>query len=218
MDSVVASTSIPNNAYVPSIPEMKSTSQLSPKIKSSASANVDVWTIIKILAIVIILAALGFNVFVYLDQGTDYLSKIVANIASYLPAGLAKTLNLTAKGTEVGSQIAAGAIADVGKIVGEVPKASLEKVKMGGENVMQNAVTQRLEKAVNENKNETAARTFQEDKSSGSSIQNLNPKSYCYVGSDRGYRSCVQIKNSTDCVSNQIFDRKDICENPTLRP
>ena len=40
---------------------------------------------------------------------------------------------------------------------------------------------------------------------------------YCYIGEDRGFRSCVQVEPSDKCMSGQVFSRHDICVNPTLR-
>jgi len=40
---------------------------------------------------------------------------------------------------------------------------------------------------------------------------------YCYIGEDRGFRSCVKVEASDKCMSGQVFSRQDICVDPTLR-
>ena len=40
---------------------------------------------------------------------------------------------------------------------------------------------------------------------------------YCYIGEDRGFRSCVQVDASDKCMSGQVYSRHDICIDPTLR-
>ena len=40
---------------------------------------------------------------------------------------------------------------------------------------------------------------------------------YCYVGTDRGYRSCIDIEDQDKCLSGDIFPTMDICINPNLR-
>jgi hypothetical protein len=40
---------------------------------------------------------------------------------------------------------------------------------------------------------------------------------YCYIGEDRGFRSCVKVDASDKCMSGEVFSRHDICVNPTLR-
>ena len=45
------------------------------------------------------------------------------------------------------------------------------------------------------------------------------PKSgYCYVGEDRGFRSCIEVGESTKCMSGEIFPTREVCVNPRLRP
>tara|TARA_Y100000816_G_scaffold245458_1_gene193452 strand:+ start:342 stop:980 length:639 start_codon:yes stop_codon:yes gene_type:complete len=40
---------------------------------------------------------------------------------------------------------------------------------------------------------------------------------YCYVGTDRGYRSCIDVETKDECLSGDIFPTRDICINPNLR-
>ena len=40
---------------------------------------------------------------------------------------------------------------------------------------------------------------------------------YCYIGEDRGFRSCVKVDAGDKCMSGQVFSRQDICVDPTLR-
>ena len=52
-----------------------------------------------------------------------------------------------------------------------------------------------------------------------SSTQRAGPtkSGYCYIGEDRGFRSCVSVKDSDVCMSGQIFPSNEICVNPSLR-
>ena len=55
---------------------------------------------------------------------------------------------------------------------------------------------------------------------SHSSIQTNKSSSksgWCFIGEDRGYRSCVEVGENDKCMSGDIFPTKDICINPTLR-
>ena len=52
----------------------------------------------------------------------------------------------------------------------------------------------------------------------GSRTQHTNSKSgYCYIGEDRGFRSCVKVNESDECMSGDIFPSNEICVNPNLR-
>lgn len=40
---------------------------------------------------------------------------------------------------------------------------------------------------------------------------------YCYIGEDRGFRSCVKVDASDKCMSGEVYSRQEICIDPTLR-
>ena len=52
---------------------------------------------------------------------------------------------------------------------------------------------------------------------SSNPIQSRSKTGYCFVGNDRGYRSCMEIDELDKCVSNKIFPTRELCINPTLR-
>ena len=44
------------------------------------------------------------------------------------------------------------------------------------------------------------------------------PKSgFCFIGEDRGHRSCVEVSENDKCMSGNIFPSMDVCVNPKLR-
>ena len=48
----------------------------------------------------------------------------------------------------------------------------------------------------------------------------MNPTSksgFCYIGEDRGFRSCINVKEGDVCMSGDIFPTEAICINPRLR-
>ena len=40
---------------------------------------------------------------------------------------------------------------------------------------------------------------------------------FCYVGEDRGFRSCIKVGKADKCMSGDIFPTQDVCINPSLR-
>ena len=59
---------------------------------------------------------------------------------------------------------------------------------------------------------------YEADESS-SNIQNGAPKAgWCYIGEDRGFRSCAKVGVNDKCMSGDIFPSHEICVNPSLRP
>jgi hypothetical protein len=48
----------------------------------------------------------------------------------------------------------------------------------------------------------------------------MNPSSksgFCYIGEDRGFRSCIEVGEGDVCMSGNIFPTEAICINPNLR-
>jgi hypothetical protein len=51
-----------------------------------------------------------------------------------------------------------------------------------------------------------------------SRIQTQSGKSgWCYIGEDRGFRTCSEIGVNDQCMSGDIFPSQEICMNPKLR-
>ena len=48
------------------------------------------------------------------------------------------------------------------------------------------------------------------------SSQSKRKSGYCYIGEDRGFRSCIKI-DDTPCLSGMIYPTKDHCIHPHLR-
>ena len=40
---------------------------------------------------------------------------------------------------------------------------------------------------------------------------------FCYIGEDRGFRSCIEVSKDMNCMSGDIFPTMDVCVNPRLR-
>ena len=60
---------------------------------------------------------------------------------------------------------------------------------------------------------------YNEDDSYSSIQQNkrTGKSGWCYIGEDRGFRSCSPVITSDTCMSGDIFPSKDMCVNPNLR-
>ena len=50
-----------------------------------------------------------------------------------------------------------------------------------------------------------------------SSTQRTGKSGYCYIGEDRGFRSCLKVGGNDTCMSGDIFPTHAICVNPRLR-
>ena len=55
------------------------------------------------------------------------------------------------------------------------------------------------------------------DDAMSSTQKSQNKAGYCYIGEDRGFRSCIKVGEGDQCMSGEIFPSQDICINPNLR-
>jgi hypothetical protein len=55
-----------------------------------------------------------------------------------------------------------------------------------------------------------------DDATSNTQIQ-TSKSGYCYIGEDRGFRSCIEVSQDMKCMSGDIFPTMDVCVNPRLR-
>ena len=50
-----------------------------------------------------------------------------------------------------------------------------------------------------------------------SSVGGSGKSGWCYIGEDRGFRSCAQVGANDQCMSGDIFPSNELCINPNLR-
>ena len=64
----------------------------------------------------------------------------------------------------------------------------------------------------------TDQQNYQADEAS-SSIQSAGSgkAGWCYVGEEKGFRSCAEVGVNDTCMSGDIFPTQEICINPSLR-
>ncbi len=75
-----------------------------------------------------------------------------------------------------------------------------------------------LNQALNKSGVKQDAKMEYEADESTSSIQKPPSKAgYCYIGEEKGYRTCMYVNESDSCMSGNIFPTNDICVNPSLR-
>jgi hypothetical protein len=58
---------------------------------------------------------------------------------------------------------------------------------------------------------------FLQPDDTSSSIQLPKKSGYCFIGEDRGFRTCMFVGPRDECLSGDIFPSMEICINPKLR-
>jgi len=157
------------------------------------------------MLIAIILAYLGFNLFSYFGSLLKVIMDIIRPLISILGYTTAETAKEVVKVAKVGSKgvidVAAG-------------------VTTGGINVLEKGLTGSSKKSTSAQASTAPKSSFPIPDDAGSKTQASKAKSkagYCYIGEDRGFRSCIQVNDSDTCMSGDIFPTQDICINPSLR-
>lgn len=106
----------------------------------------------------------------------------------------------------------------------EVDKKEREETKkladeyLGKSTLSQEETT--IEKALKEEKQKSDLQMAPNLDDATSSIQlskNSSKSGYCYIGEDRGFRSCLAVSNGNECISGDIFPTEKLCINPNLR-
>ena len=179
--------------------------------------------------IILILAFLGFNIFIYLAKGTqDFTSffKPIIEKIGQLFAGI--TGQITSVSAEGAKAVVSGTADVVDTSLTAVQQVSTPEPTVPSTSVksqtVQNTIPptdimreNTLNKALNTSQQTKPSTDYQADDAS-STIQSGPPKSgWCFIGEDRGFRTCGQVGINDTCMSGEIFPSQQICVNPTLR-
>ena len=209
----------PSSPALSSIPNISPQPSSSPGIVEQAQSTVQTATsgtnwgkILLYGGIIIFLAFLGFNIFNYLSNVTQTLTDILQPILSVLGKGVSRTVGTTVK---VGAEGTKGIIdATSGTITG-----GLSRLEGRLDDKQQNKIDSKSPDTDSvQPKNRRRPRKGPEPDEAGSRTQRGTHKSgYCYIGEDRGFRSCIRVNEGDECMSGDIFPTRDLCINPSLR-
>jgi hypothetical protein len=181
-------------------------SSIAQSVKKSVIKDDGGTGIIKILLIISIIAFLVYNIYLYFVEGTDVLGK-------YFGIGLV---------SQNGDVVSAKRdIVDAKKV--KLTKLQTKNLLARGHSPNEeDKPIQRnespIERAVDEVKQiEKDRDSIIPDSSFAGNLKKTVKGGYCYIGTDRTFRSCVKVDIGDTCMSNKIFPTKDICVNPNLR-
>jgi hypothetical protein len=193
---------------------------------SLASISATTWIII-----ILILAFLGFNIFVYLAKGTQditsFFTPIITNIAGAFGMATSQVIDATATGAK-GVVNTSAEVIDTGltDVQNALPEGRKSMTTAGGTSlqnsiphadVMQNNTMNKALNKSNVQNNIGQNQDYEADDSTSSIQKSQSKGGYCYIGEERGYRSCMQVDAGDTCMSGEIFPTSEICVNPSLR-
>tara|TARA_Y100000768_G_C23977205_1_gene683683 strand:- start:1577 stop:2290 length:714 start_codon:yes stop_codon:yes gene_type:complete len=215
---------------------------ISEQISTSSSSQPSSWNFLKIaryILIVIILLFLAYNLFSYLGKNTKGGTNVMGNIGTTVGKALKQTANNTVKGTKGVVNIGANTIGNTMNKLEDATKNIVHKSSKSitsGVNQLGNkiekkygkekrnkiddnnqGVGQALNDATKKYNNPSPPPVPDDAGSRTQSNQVSNKTGYCYIGEDRGFRSCIKVNESDTCMSGDIFPTRDICIHPNLR-
>lgn len=159
-------------------------------------------SIIQMSLILIIILFLAYNVYLYFYEGTDILQKFFGITLFKTGKGLTNTIHNTGEGAK-----------EVINVAEKGGKTVSKEIEMVGKDIEERSS---LKSAIEKPKKKKEEHVI-EDQSTESNIQYKKTKGYCYIGNDRGYRSCVKVNEQDNCTSGKVFPTKELCINPNIR-
>jgi len=223
-----------NNLSGPSNPSSSSSSipSLSDSNNTGFFSNFD-WRIW--LLIIFVLAILGINIFLYLAKGTQTVADLSAPVAKLFGNtaidATKQTVNVGATGAKAGIDIVAGgvtkgldAIHQAGSDISAASSSSIlknnEKINSLFDSNASSKYNNSLNKALNDAtkpNNDNPSYHADDSTSTIQSSKTAGKSGWCYIGEDRGFRSCIKVGENDQCMSGDIFPSQEICVNPNLR-
>jgi hypothetical protein len=188
---------------------------------SLTNINLTTW-----LLIILILAFLGFNIFVYLAKGTQDFTSF---FAPFMEKIFGTTLSVTGQTVDVAAEGAKAVVGGSANVIntgltavqGITPNgapSSLQTQSVQG-TMPQPDVTANntLNRALNTSQQMRQGGGANEDYEAHEASSSIGKAGWCFVGEDRGFRTCAEVGVNDDCMSGNIFPSQELCINPNLR-
>jgi hypothetical protein len=183
-------------------------------------------TILNVLAIVIILALLGINIFYYLGDAADFTATILDPIYSLLGYETSDTVKQTVKTSAKGANIAVDSTSNATKQTIDYVEKIFDETLPTDNTTMshsKNTTTTNVAQDKLNNRPVVSSNVMASNEDEDIvTINSVTPKTsgsvgYCYIGEDRGHKSCAEINDENLCMSGEVFPTRDLCINPNLR-
>jgi hypothetical protein len=198
------------------------------------------------IIIIMVLAFLGFNIFLYLAKGTQYLTNtfgpiisLISTITGNLAANTTKqVVSTSATGSKAGIDVAAntvnsgvtsvqqlgsniqgaGSASNIIPLSTDVTTSPSSSSSSSSTALQNNPLNNALNSAQQQQQQQNTGSSYQAD-DSYSRIQSSNSSGkagWCYIGEERGVRSCSQVGANDTCMSGDIFPSNEVCMNPNM--
>jgi hypothetical protein len=189
-------------------------------------SSYSIWSVISFILIILIIWVLIFNFFnlgKFMDLIESFLkfigystSETIKTTANVSAAGISGTTNVAAETVSGGLNILEKGLnlTPEQKMQAQTQVTALYPPPLNPDDVQKTEESAILSKGLANLKKMTP---IADDATSVTQSAGRSKSGYCYIGEDRGFRSCIKVGENDQCMSGDIFPTMDICINPNLR-
>lgn len=192
----------------------------------STESSYSIWSVISFILIILIVWVLIFNFF-NLGKFMDWIESFLKFIGYSTSETIKTTANVSAAGisgtTNVAAETVSGGLNILEKGLNLTPEQKMQAQTqvtalypppLNPDDVQKTEESAILSKGLANLKKMTP---IADDATSVTQSAGRSKSGYCYIGEDRGFRSCIKVGENDQCMSGDIFPTMDICINPNLR-
>jgi len=188
---------------------------------SGSESGYSIWSVLSGILIVLIIWVLIFNLF-NLGKVTDWIESILSFFGYSTGETIKTTANVGEAGVTSSTNVAAGAVVGSVNILEKGLHLTPEEKSQGKSQLQQPPLRESAESAESAVLSTGLANLKKmtpapDDATSVTQSGGRSKSGYCYIGEDRGFRSCIKVGENDECMSGDIFPTMDICINPNLR-
>ncbi len=228
MSQVISASPSPDvitiNELTRSLPDAPSPNVSTPQVDISITPDPsppppsNTWFYLKYALVILVLAALGFNLFFAMGDVTESVRSFLSPILSLVGIGVGNTVKGTAQtaaeGGKLALDVAAGTVTTATDLLQGQPTPAKKKVASDADSMAKKMTEKsKSERQVRINPPPSADESTSATQRSGKGRKG----GFCYIGEESGIRSCLRVSDASMCMSGEIFPSKDICVNPSLR-
>ena len=185
--------------FTEAMPTMNKSLATTLGVTSSEPANFLQSTTFKVVMLILVLAVLGINLFQYLANTTNLITNYFSEPVLQFLSNIGLLTLDTTKTVAVAADKGVKATSDTIK---NVVTGTIDETTSLGKSIQHKKKHHRPEA-------DSALTMIQ-------SSQSKRKSGYCYIGEDRGFRSCIKVDDSP-CLSGMIYPTKEHCIHPHLR-
>jgi len=171
------------------------------------------------ILIILGLCFLGINIFLYLGKGTQEATNWLTSLSKKIAAITGQTVDVAAEG---GKAVVQGTASVVTSGLNTVQNVTPNAVPISGQPISSpppngpppDPQSAALHKALS-----SSSSSPENDYQANEAISTVQgtKAGWCFVGEDRGYRSCAEVGVHDTCMSGDIFPTQELCIHPNLR-